>query len=236
MEYSEVTLAWLESLTVVCNLPTESGEECLGILAKFYGSDWDPLPTQSAWECPECNQFQCGRELMAGKTREPERRSEQEMAYHMESECAFSSGSNSTDQWKTLVERHLRRQLDAYNAEDGIIGLPVVETEHSIKTLLFLIEAAQRENTLGGLQRDQAAGGLTAGDGTPAEQQAVSEMEVDEQHADHSRAEGAVSPDEGGAKLAQTAAGEMESTRARPLLPPSPPPPRACLPSQTLPV
>ncbi len=57
-EYSVVTLAWLESLTVVCNLPTESGEACLGVLAKFYGSDWDPLPTQSAWECPKCNQFQ----------------------------------------------------------------------------------------------------------------------------------------------------------------------------------
>ncbi len=45
MEYSVVTVAWLESLTVVCNWPTESGGVCLGILAKFYGSDWDPLPT-----------------------------------------------------------------------------------------------------------------------------------------------------------------------------------------------
>jgi hypothetical protein len=180
MEYGVVTMAWLESLTIVCNLPNEAGEACLGVLAKFYGSDWDPLPTQSAWQCSECNQYQCGRELMTSQDREISRRSEREMSCHMESECAVPTNVDPNDQGKTLVEGHLRRQLAAYNAEDGIIKLPAAETAHAIKTLLFLVEAAKRENTAGGLQLETDGLELAAGDDAQLEQQAVGAMEVDE--------------------------------------------------------
>jgi hypothetical protein len=61
----------------------------------------------------------------------------------MVSECSFPSSSDSNAQWKNVAEHHLRRQFDSYNAEDGSVELPAVETGHAIKTLLFLIEAAQ---------------------------------------------------------------------------------------------
>ncbi len=80
-----------------------------------------------------------------------------------------------------LIPPDLRRQLDSYNAENGIVELPALETGHAIKTLLFLIEAAQGETTAGGLPLEIAAPATDVGEGANSAQQASYEMEVNEQ-------------------------------------------------------
>jgi hypothetical protein len=60
-------------------------------------------------------------------------------------------------------------------------SLPVIATEHAIKTLLFLIEAAQGETNAGGVPLELDPPGADVDVDESTEQQAAEGMVVDEE-------------------------------------------------------
>ena len=165
IKYGPCTSAFLETLTIVCNRTLdEEGGMCYGVLVKFYGREMDQLPLQSAWKCPDCDMYQCGREMLNGKVRNNRWGPAGSMWHHMLNHCKLPDGAEPSEHWAAILKAHIARAVAAYNDEVDIIELPADEIEHATQSLLFLTGAVMRESPTGGILWAEAeADGATAG-------------------------------------------------------------------------
>ena len=156
IKYGPCTSAFLETLTIVCNRTLEEGNTCYGVLAKFYGRELDKLPLQSAWKCPDCDMYQCGREMLNGNERNNRWGSAGSMWHHILNHCELPDEVEPTEHWQEVLRAHIARAVGAYNDEVDIIELPAAEIEHATKSLLFLTGTVKRESRTGGITWDEA--------------------------------------------------------------------------------